>query len=101
MKHQHTVADIIRMTGHLLEHHPGTGRSEYIEQGKACFCIIGAHGGVSKVLGLGPLEYEKARSEIYRMFTDGATGLVKVWEGKGTTDETRPTIAKKLQAYGE
>lgn len=99
MKHQHTVADIIRMTGHLLEHHPGTGQSEYVEQGKACFCIIGAHGAVAKALGRNSHEFEKATSEIYRMCTDAATGLVKVWEGKGTTDESRLAIAKKLQAY--
>lgn len=100
----HTYGDAIRMAGHLLEHHPGTGKPYYTENGKACYCVWGALTHSFRALGLddnGYLPDGILQQVGYLAFGPKAMSFVGPWEGLGTTPATRLVAAKRLQSYSE
>lgn len=101
------IRQALRMIGHLLEHHPTTGRPGRYANGQpsshsskdpktSCWCLIGAQGVVSLHLGF---QGTGRGLELYEALERcvGGPHLVAKWEGPGTTDQTRLEIARKLQ----
>lgn len=91
----HSVGDVIRMTGHLLEHNPTTGTPWRTVNGKQCYCFSGALYTSAKVLKV------KEGEVICRaMSAAGMRGsFLESWEGPNVTDEDRLKIAKRMQQY--
>ncbi len=93
--------EALRVVGHLLEHHPATHDAALDKIGtpvspcakSACrWCIVGAISAVNAKLGTN-LAYYKVGEDVF-----GDWNILNMWEGPHTSNETRLSIAKKLQA---
>jgi hypothetical protein len=101
---KYTIADGVRMVGHLLEHHPTTGFYAKNSTGgfespddklATCWCFLGANSVVSIKLGL---DFRELLDVTKKQTIPHATCVAGHWDN--ADDSTRLEIAKKLQEYG-
>ena len=98
MSSKYTIAEGVRMVGHLLEHHPATGCLARRKNGgvvgihnsnASCWCLFGAAHVVEYRLNLGSFELVDTVADV--------TGIDhgRDWD----SHEDKLSICKKLQEY--
>lgn len=100
------VREALHEIGRLLRDHPTTGALSRDEKGKivdypesseACsWCLLGARERVAQQFtdNREYLEFNKYFTDI--VFGNKLSSYIEIWEGPGTSDETRRAIAEKL-----
>jgi hypothetical protein len=100
MSSKYTIADAVRMMGHLLEHHPAEGTLARNKNGRvigpteknaACWCYIGSGFVVAEQLHLNVSSVFNASDRVSGI-SDGNT-----WDS--LSQVSRKDVAKKLQEY--